>query len=280
MIEHLAASIEAAGTAARINALLVDARLGGAALGTDDALGPALRRHAHVAGQTGARGLAVGAVALGVGAARRRMARLARSHRLQLGAPALGERVAGVAGRTGTDGNVLDDLALGVVAARARARVAALAAHAGAIACAVRTGGALGPAALVRIALVLGQTCALAVLAECVGAARRRIAQVLGLRPLGGRRRFGRALGERIADVAGVTGADGHVAQDLAFGLEATGARARIAALLIDAGLIAGTVGVEDALGATVGRCTDVVFEARAGRAVADHLAAGVGSAR
>lgn len=260
VIEHLAACIEAARTAARVHALLVHACLVGAALGADHALGPALGRHAHVAGQTGAGGLAVGTVALGVGAARRRMARLARSHRIQLGASTLAERIAGEAGRTRADRNVLNDLALGVVAARARARIAALAAHAGAIACTVGAAGALRAAALVRVALVLGQAGAFAVLAQGVGTARRRIAQVLGLRSLRWRRWFGRALGERIAHVAVVTGTDGNVSQDLALGLEAARAGTRIAALLVDAGLVAGAVGVQHALGTTVGRCTDVVL--------------------
>lgn len=70
------------------------------------------------------------------------------------------------------------------------------------------------------------------------------------------------------------------MSQDFALGFEATRSGTRVGALLVDARLIAGTVGVEDAFGSTVGRCTDVILEARAGWMVADHLAAGVRTAR
>lgn len=207
------------------------------------------------------------------------MARVLRSRRLDDRSAARRKRIASVAGRTRTDRNVIDDLALRLKAACARARIAALAAHAGAIARTVGAAGALGSTLFVRIALVLVDAGALAVATDRVRAARRRIARIGGTRCLGDGR-LERALGERITGVAGVARADGHVSQDLAFGLEAARAGARIATLLIDARLIAGTVRIEDALGPATGRRSDEVLQARAGRMVAHHLAARIGTAR
>lgn len=62
---------------------------------------------------------------------------------------------------------MVDHLAQCALAARADARVDAFAAQARLVAAAVGVGAALGPAALVRIALVFGDAAALA--AEAVG---------------------------------------------------------------------------------------------------------------
>lgn len=74
MVSHMALGIETAGSGARVLALLVDARLVRWALGTDHALRPARGRCAHELRQARADGLALRFPALGVGAARRRLA--------------------------------------------------------------------------------------------------------------------------------------------------------------------------------------------------------------
>lgn len=68
--------------------------------------------------------------------------------------------------------------------------------------------------------------------------------------------------------------------QDVAARLEAARAGARIAALLLDASLLAGAFAVEHALGTAAGRGADEIFEALTGRTAGDHLAARVRAAR
>ena len=63
-------------------------------------------------------------------------------------------------------------------------------------------------------------------------------------------------------------------------GSGAATARARVAALLADAGLVGAAVLVDDALGSTVGRPVDEARQARADGSVGGHVALGVGAAR
>lgn len=94
------------------------------------------------------------------------------------------QRVATVAGQARTGRRMVHHPAVRVDAARAGARVAALVVDAGAGAVTVRVGNALGPAARVRVARVLRQARArpgaVALAANRVGAARRRVARLAG----------------------------------------------------------------------------------------------------
>lgn len=85
--------------------------------------------------------------------------------------------------------------------------------------------------------------------------------------------RFQMTAGERIADVPFFTGTHGHVIVHSAPSIQAAGAGTRISTLFVDAGLLAGTVRADNALGATVGRHSDVTIEARTRRITAGILA-------
>ena len=67
-------------------------------------------------------------------------------------------------------------------------------------------------------------------------------------------RRFGTTLGERIANVVLVTRAHRYVVDDTTERVEATRTGTRISTLLLNAGLIAGTFGINEALRVTVRR--------------------------
>jgi hypothetical protein len=88
------------------------------------------------------------------------------------------------------------------------------------------------------------------------------------------------AVAERISGVVDVASAHGRMVDDAALGVWAASARARVPAFLVYAGLVAGALGVNDALGAAVGWRADVRRQARAGGAFAAHLALRVWSAR
>lgn len=64
------------------------------------------------------------------------------------------------------------------------------------------------------------------------------------------------AAGERITLEAFVAGADWLVVDDRALRVEAAGSGTRVTALVLYAGELGGTVGVDDTLGTTVGRCS------------------------
>ena len=77
VVNHPALGVQAARAGTRVHALVVDARAVTRAVRVHDTLGPAARvRVARVLGQAGARARAVAFFAHGVGAARRRVARL------------------------------------------------------------------------------------------------------------------------------------------------------------------------------------------------------------
>ena len=63
--------------------------------------------------------------------------------------------------------------------------------------------------------------------------------------------------GERIAHVALVANTDGHVIAHAALRIDPAQARAGVATLALRAGLVWRTVGVDHALGSTVGRGAD-----------------------
>ena len=146
-------------------------------------------------------------------------------------------RVSEEALRADAGRDVVDHLAVGVDAAVAR--VAALLADTGQQRCALRVEHALGPAADVRVAAVFGQADAggrrAAPLALGVVAARgrpARVAWLLGLRRLGDGLRSAAGRLVRVALETRRTAAASEVADDVAEGVAAAGAGARVAALL------------------------------------------------
>lgn len=160
VVDDAAARVRAARAGAGVGTALRHARVVLRAVGRDDALGPALRRRAHVARLARAHGRAVTPAAHAVRAARRRLARvhglLGQRWRWR-NRPARHQRVAREAGRARAHGRVVRHVALGVRAACARARVGALVVEAGAVARALGVLHALGPAARVRVAVVARQ---------------------------------------------------------------------------------------------------------------------------
>lgn len=90
---------------------------------------------------------------------------------------------------------------------------------------------------------------------------------------------------ERITGVAIVATADGCVVGGATARIVATGAWAGIAASLIDAGPVRGTLSTGHALGLAVGRTAQIVWQTGTDRTTADHVtsakeATGRGSAR
>lgn len=92
---------------------------------------------------------------------------------------------------------------------------------------------------------------------------------------LRGRSNWGQqsAAGERISRVASRAGAAGCVIDDTAAGSKATGPGARISALLVDAGLVAGTLCIYGALWSAVGRRSHVVGQTAAAGSAVHHPA-------
>lgn len=76
MVDHPAHGRDAARARARVRAALVHARQVRTTFGAERALGPAVRGATDIVGQTGAGGQLVDGAAQGVGAARRRLARI------------------------------------------------------------------------------------------------------------------------------------------------------------------------------------------------------------
>ena len=191
------------------------------------------------------------------------------------------EWVPSVADATGALRQVVDDLAVGTLPARARTRVLAPVPDAGSVGRAVRVERALWPAALVGVADVLGQAGAGArsvlLPTDGVHATRRGLTGVeIFLR---GDHLDGVALHEGVSSVASDTDAASRVADHSALGVLTAGSRARVAALLVDAGQVLGALAVGHALGSAVGRCADKADQARAGRLVTSNPALGVGTA-
>lgn len=86
-------------------------------------------------------------------------------------------------------------------------------------------------------------------------------------------------MAERITGVSHRTDAAGRVANHIAYGAIATGAGAGIPALLIDARLAAGALGVYSALRPAVGRSSQIANQAGTGGSIALSPALGVGAA-
>lgn len=267
VVDHLAVGGDAARAGARVGALEFVARLVGRALGVDGAFGLAVGRRADVLVDARADGDAVSFVAAAVRAARAGPAHVDDGDHgdgfvaLRL---ARGERIAGVAGPADAGGHVVDRQALGVQAAHAGTRVFAAVPDAGLVGRAVRAEHALGPAAFVRIALVVfdaaARADAVSFEALGVGAARRRLARV-NLLVL-----FDHALDERVAGERRRARARNGVADDVALGVAAARAGARVLALVVDAGRLRRAVGVDDTLGPAIWRRANVAEHALARR--------------
>jgi len=125
-------------------------------------------------------------------------------------------------------------------AAGARARVSALGVDAGFVHGTVRADQALRPAALVGVALELWQTLAHRVRvlhsAPCVCSTRRGETRIGGSCSGGGFGRSGVADGEGVAHVVADADTVGSVHDDATVSVDSAGARAGVAALLVDAG--------------------------------------------
>ena len=279
--DDAAHGIVAARTGARVSAALVDAGQIRRTVRVDDALGPAVGRVADHAGLAAALGVAAHHLALRVGSARRRHARIGRlgHHRLRQNGHrrAPGERVARVAYGAAADGIVVGDAADGVVAAHSGARIATPLRDARRGLRAIGVGHALGTAAgrhTEERRLARTGRHAVDVAAHAVGTAGRRRAAVGHHRfdgsRLDGRRSTGR---RRFASVAVQAAADGDVVDDAALGVQSAHARTGIDAAVVDAALVPGTVGILDAFrpaaGVRVVSVADVVGRAGAGGAVA-----------
>ena len=81
---------------------------------------------------------------------------------------------------------------------------------------------------------------------------------------------------EGVALVSLLTSAHGVVVDDLALGVGAARPGAGVAALLVDAGQVAGALAVDPALGSAVGWCAHIARQAGAGRDVVLASALGV----
>lgn len=140
------------------------------------------RRASNVSRNTRADGLSIDFATLAIRTARRWTAWV-RHNRCLLWST-LHECISGHSIRTTAHRNVIDHLAQCILTARARTRIYTFATNTGPIPSAVRVQDALWPAASVRIALVLWQTCANTVLALRISPAGRRIARIIidGLR--------------------------------------------------------------------------------------------------
>jgi len=147
---------------------------------------------------------------------------------------------------------------------------------------AIAVENALGPASDVGIAKVSGNTSAsrgsFARFAFGVGSARRRIARFVfhGF----GLRRQVVTLSERISGQIDGTRANGVVIHGGTFGADAAGPDARILALLLDAGPVGRTFGIEHAFGSAARWSADKVGQTRASFVTVDDLAHGIRSAR
>ena len=260
MVPHVTPRALRTGAGARVDTLLIDAGLVLRAFGTNGALRPTSGRAADEGGQAGAHGLAVGLPALAVGPTRRGLAgvpgRRLGQHWLRWDHVAEPEGVAGVARPAGALRQVVHHLAVRVLTTGSRARVLALVPNAGPVGRAVRVDGALGVAALVRVAQVLGQAGAGARSVKLptngVGTARAGLAGVEVLLDHG--LLYQRALRERVSSVAHDADAPRRVADHPALSVLAARPRARVPALLVDAGQVGGALAVGHALWSAVGR--------------------------
>ena len=174
--------------------------------------------------------------------------------------------------------------ALGIDTTEARARINTLEVLAGLVRGTLRICGAFWPACNIRVAKVLRYALAgggsVPLGAASIGAAWRGVARIHNLC----RSRPGcdaLACRECIPSVAGVALAARQVVADSAGGVHTADTRARVPAVLVDAGLVAGTLGVDGALRLALDvRVADVVSDTLAGCSSAALGTLGISAAR
>lgn len=179
VLNRLAYGIEAALARTRVHALVVDASVNLGTVGAGVAFQPAVGRLAKVSGQTGADGISIPLRTLGVGSTRRGLAGIGR--RLRRFIANRRARHQGIARHpfgTVAHGDVVDGVAESVGGTVSRTRIHALLVHTRPVPGAVRVQHALRPTTGVGIALVFRQAGALSVVADSIGAARRRLAGI------------------------------------------------------------------------------------------------------
>lgn len=279
MIDHLATCQLTTSSWARIDALLLYAgRLQGA-LRADDAFRLAGRWRSQHAGLAGTDCTLGGNMAKAIGSTRIWLARILGHWRLLA---TVAERITRVALQTAADRNVIGHIALRILATGARAGIDALLVQTCLAGIAVRAKCALGTATDIGIALVVGQASADAVMALRIGTTRMQITRIIGgywwlwctlLDDF-------RTLDKRISGEACTARADRQMILYATLGVDAARSVTGITALLGNAGTIGGAIGVDHALGSAVGRCSNVVSQARTGRLITAHTALGIETAR
>jgi len=175
---------------------------------------------------------------------------------------------------------MIDDRTLRVGATHARTRVHTLVVGTGTCAGTVAVEDTLRPTARVGVPCVLRQAGtrarAVTLSADCVSTTRRRVTRVT--RHLRDRSWRWVAARERISLEAFVAGTDRLVVDHGALGVEAARAGARVSALVLHAGQTSGTVRMDDALWATVGRRAEHARQTRADWSLVNNPALSVGS--
>jgi len=193
------------------------------------------------------------------------------------------QRVTSKPGQARARRGMVDDLAFSVEATSAWAWVSTLVVDTSLAAITVRVDDTLRPAASVRVSKILRQThtraCSITLLAHCVSSTGRRVAGVTRTFRRGNLLDNGTAV-EGITSEPFVTGTHGMVFDDDTSGVDATGAWARVLALLVLTGQVAGALGVVGALRAAVGRTAHIRGEAGACGCVANQVTLGVGATR
>lgn len=187
------------------------------------------------------------------------------------------ERIADESLRTNASRNMVNHGAFGKLAAHSRTGVLAFASYTGLVGSAVRAKDAFRTTSFIRISLVIidASACSgsVALLADGIGAARRRLARIRDLLlPK-------HALDERISRKSCRAGAADHVGIDPTLRVLPAASRTRVHAFVVYASLGAGTIRIDDTLRSAVRRCANVALNALTGRALPDHLAERVGSA-
>jgi len=134
MVDHLTVGPDSTSSNAWVLALLLDASQVGWALRVDDTLGSAQGWPSGVTGQAGASLVAIDDLALGIGTARRGLARDLRAHSgrdFVCLLVATNKRVSGIFRRTRANGSVIDNFAQSIGPADADTGVRALLPYAG-----------------------------------------------------------------------------------------------------------------------------------------------------
>lgn len=253
---HATFGIVATGAGARVDATLVDAGQVGQAVRVDDAFGSTVGYTTVHVGLAAAARLLANNLALRVGAAGRRDARvgsldddrLLRPHRDGLAA---NKWIASHATLAVADGIVVDDAAHCVLAADARTGISAALGDARHVGTALRVGDALGAAVgwqADESRLTGTRRQAVDVAADAVGSARRRRATVGDDRFDGTRLDGNDSAGQAgVSSVAFDATAHRQVIDDTTFGVETADTRAWVDAAVVDAAAIARAFRVLDA---------------------------------